>query len=420
MAASNFPGGKKPTMPIEKPENTSGEIAYWGDDNLFPQNVLEAAQKNTIIPTTLDWKARALYGSGLVYGKVNGFDDDGNDIFKRERVPEIEDFLRRSNIRKYLIEAATDLYWFYNVFPELILTKDRSKIVFLTIQEAPHCRWAKQDKQGKVKKCFIKGNWSEKPGELSDATTVDVLDPYYDAVQALKKEDYLKFIYPISYPTPDKVYYQLAHWNSVRTSGWLDNANSIASFKKALMENQMTLKYHIEVYTWYWEWKYKGKWSEWTMKQRIEKMDEEFTRWTNTLTGAANAGKAIMTQSLFDEGTRISQPGVSIKPIEDKIKDGIYIEDSQEASSHLLYALGVHPTLVGAGPGKSMDAGSGSDQRVAFNNYISLCEVHRDLILEPLHFIRDYNGWDPEIQFRFRLPMIVTLDKGKEVQQETS
>ena len=95
-------------------------------------------------------------------------------------------------------------------------------------------------------------------------------------------------------------------------------------------------------------------------------------------------------------------------------------EDSQESASHVFTAGGVAPTLMGIQPGKNMGAGSGSDARVAFNNFISTSTFEQHLVLEVLHFIRDYNGWPENLEFRFKQPLIMTLDKGKQTQQQTS
>ncbi len=67
-----------------------------------------------------------------------------------------------------------------------------------------------------------------------------------------------------------------------------------------------------------------------------------------------------------------------------------------------------------------MGAGSGSDARVAFNNFISTSTFEQDLILEVLHLVRDYNGWPENLEFRFKQPLIMTMDKGKQVQQQTA
>lgn len=408
----------KPASAIQQTEG-SDEIAFWGDDNLFPYTVLEECSKNTIVGSTLDIKARALYSGGLLYGKLE-YKENGEEIFMPDmKNKEINDWLKRTNIKRYLMEAASDFYWFYNVFPELILSNDRSKITGIFVQEATFCRWGLQDKSGIVKKMYLNANWNN-GGTTADAKKINVIDPYYDPVTALKERtDGFNYIYPISFPTPGKTYYQLAHWNSLRTSGWLDVANLIPEFKKSLMKNQITVKYHIKVADWWWSWKF-PQWSALSKEEKIKLQETELQIFNDFLTGSKNAGKSIMTSFKSDPISGKEYAGWEILAVDDKIKDGIYVEDSQEASSHLLYALSVDPSIVGNGPGKAMGAGSGSDKRVAFNMYISMIRAHQDILLEPLDFIRDFNGWDENIVWRFRNSLVTTLDKGKETQQQSS
>lgn len=414
---------KTPSSPIVTPNasNSTGIIAKWGDDNLFPQTVIQEARKSTIIPSTLDWKARALYSGGITYGTVS-YKDDGTEVFTPAKMPAIEDFFRKSNVYRYGMEAAVDFYWFFNNFPELVLSNDRSQIVAITSQAAENCRWSLQNKStGLIEWCYINANWGENETETSPSTIkVPVIDPYYDPVTALReRKDGFKYIYPISYPTPGSNYYQLAHWNSIRESGWLDVASEIVKFKKYLMQNQMSIKYIIDIPEYWWQWKYPD-WQKYGFEKKNEIRKTEITEINKFLKGGERAGTSVITTSKFDVHLKLKYPGWEIKPIEDRVKDGAYIEDSQEASSHMLYALGVDATLIGTAPGKGLGAGSGSDKRVAFNIYISLCKIHQDIILEPLRFIRDYNGWDSSIEFRFRNSLITTLDKGKETQQQTS
>jgi hypothetical protein len=314
------------------------------------------------------------------------------------------------------MEAGSDFYWFYNYFPEMIVSNDRSKIVSISAQEASFCRWEKPNSStGLVERCYINANWDNGGKEDSPETiVVPVLDPYYDPVGNLKaRKDGFKYIYPVSYPSPGNSFYQLAPWDSLRKNGWLELASMIPKWKKALMKNQLSIKYHIEIPEYYWRWKYKT-WDEMGQDQQVAARKKEMTEFNDFLTGEENAGKSVMTSSKFDAGSNTKYPGWTITVLDDKMKDGTYIEDSQEASAHILFALGVDGTLIGNSPGKSMGAGSGSDKRVAFNQYIILRKAEEDLILEPLNFIRKYNGWDPELRFRIVRQEITTLDKGKE------
>lgn len=420
-----------PTTPEVKTthNNSTDKIAKWGDDNLFPQTVVKESEE-TFIPTVLDWKARALYSGGIEYGFTT-IKENGEEVFFPQKLPLVEDFLFKSNIKKYLLEACTDFYWFYNVFPEIIVSRDRKTITGITVQEASNCRWGLQNtSNGMIEKCFINANWAEMEDENSRFTSiVPVIDPYYDPVNALKeRSDGNKFIYPLSYPTPGKTYYQLAHWNSIRKSGWLDVSRSIASFKKHLLKNQLTIKYHIEVADYWWKEKYPN-WDKLSPVEKNKLKTAELESFNKFLKGAERAGTSLMTGFKFDPHINREYPGWKIHAIDDKVKSGIYIEDSQEASAHMLYALGVDGTLIGNAPGKGMGAGSGSDKRVAFNVYISLCEPHKDIVLEPLYFSSAYNGYSEiykkelqgrPLEWRLKKTSITTLDKGKETQQQTS
>jgi hypothetical protein len=401
---------KAHTSPVQKVTGST-EIAPWGDDNLFPQNVTTLAEK-TFIPTVINWQVRAL-GTKLVYGIEEIDEATGKAKFKRKKDPVVEAFLRRTNIQRYIIEGASDLYWFANVFPEMILSNDRNEIVSLAAQEATNCRFTKQNPNtGLVEEVCVNANW-DNGGNYENSHKIPVIDPYYDPVTALRERKEFKYIYPVSFPSPGKTYYQLVSWDSVRKNGWLELASLIPTWKKALMKNQIIIKYHIEVPEYYWSWKYPN-WEKMTVVEKTSARTTELENFNSFLKGEENAGRSIMTTSKFDDIRNVAYPGWKITAIDDKIQDGKYIEDSQEASSHLMFAIGLDSTLIAAAPGKGMGAGSGSDKRVAFNIYMQLQQANEHLLLEPLHFIRDYNGWNSEYIFKLERSVITTLDAGTE------
>lgn len=418
---SGLSPGAKPTPAKEHSLMNASAIAYWGDTNTQPQDVIKALEKTPWVDTVLDWKGRALYGQGVMWGKVNGINPDGSEIFEPVKDPKINEFMRRSNFdRSYLVPACRDLYKFYNVFPEIILSNDRSQIVNINCQDASFCRWEKQDANGIVNYCYVNADWGKPNGTVENSKKIPVIDPFWDPAETLRaRKGSYNYIYPLSYPTSGKVYYALPHWNSIRTSGLLTWSNAIIKYKQTLMNNQISVKYLIETTLEYWIFKY-PKYDSLTPEEKQQIILSERQNFDKYLMGETNAGKSMMTIMLLDPITKAQIPGLRITPIADVMKDGAYIEDSQEASSHLLYALGVDGTLIGNAPGKGMGAGSGSDKRVAFNNYNSLHDIHRDILLEPLYLIRDYNKWDPELEFRFKYPIIMTLDSGKQTQQQTS
>lgn len=414
----------KPTRPVEKKRVAKNlKMALWGDDNLFPQRVFDECKKSTIIPSTLDKMARFIYSGGITYGILE-YGPNGEEKFlpRWNEYPEIRAWMRQTNIQHYIMAAAKDFVWFYNNFPEVYLNADRTKIVRLNLLRATDCRYSRQnEKNGLIEKVYVNKNWRDDRTTLTEAvekSAIDCLDPLYDQVGQIKSAEYknsYKFVTPVSYPSIDQTYYQLADWDAARTSKWLEFSLEIPRFKAALMKNQMTIKYHIEIADLYWRQMFKD-WDTMGNSERETERKKKLDEFVSLMKGSDNAGNVLLSTSFISLDKTKEFSGWKITPIDNKVKDGIYIEDSSEASSHILNALGVDPTLVGNGPGKQFGSGSGSDKRVAYNLHMSLIRPHQDLLLQPLNLVRDYNGWDPNLVFRFKNSFINTLDKGAQTE----
>ena len=414
-------GGAEPTSPVDR-TLTTNVTAPWGPGNDFPQVVMSEIGKSTILGPVLDWKTRAVYGKGIIYGKVTGYKPDGSEIFQRVKDPAVQAFFQASKLHRFGLEGIQGLMYFANAFPELIVSNDRSLITSLCIQDTAFCRYsAQQAGQAVPQWVYISANWpAAAPGD-GYTYQVPVLDPYYDPVAALRNDTRgFTYIYPLSVPSPGQALYQLVAWNPIRKSGWLDVAQAIPEFKKQLFINQLSIKYLIEADIRYWEWKYPD-WKEKKESERKQIIQAELDAFEKTMSGTAGAGKSIMSVTMPDP----QNPGNTIKvftvtAIDDKIKSGLYVEDSQEASSHIYTSLQVDPTLSGISPGKGIGSGSGSDKRVAFNAFVATHSFIQDLILEVLYFVRDYNGWDPDLEFRFLNPQVNTADANKESSTSSS
>ena len=210
----------------------------------------------------------------------------------------------------------------------------------------------------------------------------------------LKERKEFKFIYPLAYPTEDEIFYPLVDWNAARESGWFDVAQAVAKAKKALFGNKITANLHVSIPSSWWVWKYPD-FNEMDPAKRKKTMDFEYDQFEKRMVGVDKSGNSIFTT--FPSGPDVGgeYKDWTITAIENKIPDGMFNADSNEASSHLLYALGMDPAIIGSQPGSKLGAGSGSDKRVAFNIYLDTILAHMNLILEPFPFIGRYNGFKP-------------------------
>lgn len=407
----------KTTTSVSK-EASSKDIMAWGDGNDFPQKVIEDVRRDPEIGTLLNKQAALLYSGGIEWGIpkiINGKEvltplSDADNL-------KIKTWLRRTNFNRYLLEASKDLYWFYNVFVEIILQGDASQIIQIATQPAEECRLGKQnEKTGLVEMCYINAQWPN--GSVEDPLTkkIKVLDSYYSPADQLRaQQKALNFIYPISHATPGCKFYQLPEWNSIRESGWLEVSQAIPTLKKAILKNQMTIKYHVRISNMYWEKKY-SDWNAVDKKTQIERKQTELAAMEATLSGAENSGKSLTSVIYHDFNLGKEFELIKIDPIDDKIQKGQYLEEGKDASLYKMSAIGLHPALTGLTPNSGL-GGAGSNIREAYNLHVMTHKPNQDLILEPLNnLIIDFNGWPSEMEFRFKNQFMTTLDAGRETQ----
>jgi len=79
-----------------------------------------------------------------------------------------------------------------------------------------------------------------------------------------------------------------------------------------------------------------------------------------------------------------------------------------------LFSAGMTGSMLRSG------GGSGSDIREAFLVYNALLNLERNVLMEPLYLVRDFNRvvggmkeWEEDIVFRVRDTVLTTLDQGK-------
>jgi len=440
------------------------EVAIWGEDNRFPQNIENQMAYCGVGKSALDWKARALFGSGIIPGKITGYEDEGKkEIFQpldRTKYKKLYAFLEDRRMYRFWLEYLQDWVWFANCFPEIILSKDGKTITGLVHQESCDCRFQKMSK-GEIKKVYLSKLWGlpsqqyskfdpdKKVRGLLDRgidvnsdemnefiKTLDCID-IYDPVQSLKsiaesqktRKGLKSAIYPTNYPSPNKPYYQVPYWDGSRLAGWVEIASKFPAVYKMLLSKAFRIKYHIQVPETYFEKLYgKEAWVAMPPKEKSEKRRELLRRMDEFLSTDKNAFKSFVSVFDVDPHTQKEYGLIKIEPIDEKSIIDKEIILSSAADAQILTAMQVHPTLFGAGTiGTGQQRTGGSDQREAFLVYNALLNLERNVALEPLYLVRDYNReaggikeWESDIVFRIRDTVLTTLDSGKGTEKTVS
>lgn len=419
VVAFGEPVAEKPSSPKPIEEGgTTATMAFWGTDNDFPQQVIERAEKDPELPPLLEWKARVLQGQEVIALEEVWNETKKDFDLQRINDPELVKFLNSRMFKRYWREACVDFTWFQNVFPDMIKSVGgESKIAYIGTHDASYCRWAVMDEKGNVNQCYVSAQWKDgaKPDQADKVNTHTAVDPYDpDLVENLKADTATqRFVYNINYPSPGKAYYPNSAWTSFLFSAWFDIKGKIPQWKLKYMTQVLSASYILTIPNNYWRVANKD-WDALTPAAQQEIKKAKVKEINDQLTGQEGVGKTILSEVGVDENGK-PVPMFVVEKIQSGLTDGQYSEDSQEVSQYLNRALNVDSTLVGNGPGRGKDAGSGSDKRVAFNIYCAILQPHREVILEPVYFMLEYNGYldqYPTLKLKVKEVELQTLDQG--------
>ncbi|MDD4009669.1 MAG: hypothetical protein PHQ67_07635 [Fermentimonas sp.] len=421
--------GKTPIQVIPKGSENQIDFYPWGKDNDLPNKLIKYAFKNNIVASNLDFNSNIGHGEAAIPVKVSVDEISGKlkhtPILRNSQDKDITavfDFLDDNNFPLVQQEIGSDLALLHNCFVEFIFNTTGTKIVQMTFKEAAYSRLSVMNDDGQIEYHGYSSKWGEESAP-EDVVTTPILDydnPLLDLKIRLglkagpkgkqKKTKDRRFILHLGRPSPGKFYYQKAYWWSIFESHWYDLSCAIPEFKMNLLSNQMVLKYHIEVRKGFFDDLYKAEKITDEKKQK-ERQKEFYQQLEDFLSGKENAGKNFTSEIDYGSlGKEVSRSDIKFTPIESFIKGGEYIEDSEEASNAICYAMGVHPSLQGASPGKNKNI-NGTEARELFIIKQSLMKPVRELLVQPLKIVKAINKWPDDIDFIIPNIMLTTLDK---------
>ncbi len=404
--------------PQEIKKGYRGFVAH-GEDNDLPTLMLEKIRKSEVMSSNMFSNILSCYGNGFRYEVTPGHTSED----------EVKTFFRRNNMVKFMLEQMTDIKHFYFSVCLLMMSTDGKKILRIKHKEATNARFeVNNPKTGKIENVFF-ANWAESPKDKNVQVypVLDQNDPYWDLMvrmglepdpeTAKRRSGAKKRIFAIvtRIPTPGHKYYPFPYYAAHFNSGWYDISTMIPLAKKAKMTNGMMIKYHVEFHEEYFELLYKEE-KITDPKKQLARRKKEFNDIKTFLSGIENSGKVWYSGYYLDPNGKENRM-IRINVIDKEKAGGDYIEDAEEASNVQCYAQGVHPSLIGATPGKSKGGFSGSDKRELFTIKQAQEKVFRDLLMIPLTVTQEYNQWDPDLTFEIPHLMLTTLDEGTDAKE---
>ena len=119
-------------------------------------------------------------------------------------------------------------------------------------------------------------------------------------------------------------------------------------------------------------------------------------------------------------GNAVEQKWIEIEPVQNDLKGGEYIDDTESTANIICYAMGVHSALIGATPGKNSNSLGGSNARELYMIQQALMKPIVDRCMRSLKIIKQYNKWDKDIYITIPEYIFTTLDQEKSGKKETT
>ncbi|MBK5720138.1 hypothetical protein JGH11_04555 [Dysgonomonas sp. Marseille-P4677] len=423
---TGFLDDTKNTYATVEPKNIKKEIefVYWGKSNKLPVEILDKVHGNITVASNTDFNARISYGDGLIVAKKVKKDSliSYEELLPSEN-PEIFEFLENNNVTRILQEAGNDLVTFADGYIELIFNrKEKAQIVKVRHKEVAFSRLSKQhEKTGIIEYHGYSSKWGESQQDDIIATPfLDRAAPLYDLKKRLgilpdentgkvSKTSEKRFILSLGLPVPGRFYYNKPYWWSIFKSGWYDISCAMPLFKQALIENKMKILFEVKINETFWEKLFKSEGIT-DPKKKADRKTQFLKELDDFLAGKENAGKSFVSHFKYDQIKGYEIHDIIIKPIQSNQDGGEYNEDVEEANNVISYAMGVHPSLQGATPGKSKNI-NGTEARELFIIKQAMTKPLRDALLQFLYVCKAINGWDQDIHFVIPNIMLTTLDK---------
>ena len=408
----------------------SYSVAPWGANNDLPQQVMEKIDAAEVVSTNANFNWKVPFGQGPKLVEVIR-DPETNRVksFKEVLEGDAYEWFMRNNIPLLLMEILTDLSHFGNAFPVLIAGEKkpgggRKGIKGIVHREAMFSRWG-LTKSKLIKQHLYCAKWDENPnnGDIQASYVIDEYNAVADIEKRLTLGKDVRMCFPIYIPSPGRPYYSYPSWWSIFRSGWYDQLTSIPALKKAILKHNLGVRHIIYIADEYFAEKEELlKIDKNDHKSRKELYDEVVKQLCEQVTGEENAGKAVVSKmKLMPNGNSASfEKMMSVDTIKNDISGGEYLTDYETGANIISYAMDVHPSLIGATPGKNSNSLSGSNIREIFIMKQSLSKPMAYLALQWWPVVRKINGWNNNLEIMIQDSLFTTLDQSKSGEVKTA
>lgn len=152
------------------------KVRPWGDGNDFPQKAAEEIGNTSVLNTGLKFLRNLTLGQGIYPCRVDGYDDDGNELLKPVEDSRVQAFIASRNVRRYMEKVLRDYLKFGNGAVQFVPSAAANSFAGINPVNALYRRYSEMDGYGACK-CIVSGYWPQRP-DKGQYTRLDVLSEY--------------------------------------------------------------------------------------------------------------------------------------------------------------------------------------------------------------------------------------------------
>lgn len=387
------------------------EYIAWGDDNLAPYTIKTQIASDEVLSQAMFFNILTTFGIGAIYKNRDGSQIEDHEIRR---------WLMTQNMGKLSMEQATDIKHFFFCVTLLYISRDKTRITKIRHIDASNVRFAPADKNGQVP-YILYADFNDDPNEVLKYPLLDETDPLTDLmIKTGREKDLINnknaetqdFVFAMvsKIPTVGNPYYPTPYYLSVITSKWLEIKKNIPVAKLAKIKNTTSIKYLVSINQNYWKRLYDESGIMGDFQKQKDLVRQKKQEIENFCSGIENSGKMWLTQFYVDpNGNKVED--IIIDKIDTSKPGGDFSEEIIESTNIICFAMGVHPNMVGASPGKAQMNNSGSDKRELFT-LKQATEIPFRMFMQQVHEVAIwFNGWENKIKVDYPMVQLTTLDE---------
>lgn len=351
-------------------------------------------------------------------------------------MPEYKRFIEDNNLQLHYLKCMTDDTHMDIYFPTYGLSVGRAgewrpKIVAVGHIPAVCARMEQMDKNWHVNHVFYSEKWRQDatpeletkdvvayPSLSPDATLKELRAVVERNRKTGVKRRPLWFCAPTVYPSMLKPYYPQPAWWSIFPSQIYNYASTLVLDKAIARQNATMWGKIIFINLSYLKQIYDQMGADTPEKQEAIKT-QIYADVNNFLKKRENNGKTLFLDSFLTNNDQMLWKSIEIVDVPQASAGAQTKEELEEISSILFFAMGVHPALIGAVPGKSGSSG-GTFQRELHLLKQQQVSPRQRIYLKYLQNIVDFNEWDPHAHWIIREQVLTTLDRNASGLEETA